>query len=105
MAATKVQPVACEKRRGKDRYVGEKQNQLRHGTPRRTVTTVAKSSSRPLCVSPAGYGCYVYRNAFFRYEGQWEGGVKQGRGRLSLGDGGYYEGEFSGGEMEGHGYR
>ncbi|KAG8505483.1 MORN repeat-containing protein 1, partial [Galemys pyrenaicus] len=51
------------------------------------------------------YGVYTHRNTFFRYEGQWKDGKKHGRGRLLLGDGGYYEGEFLRGEMTGTGRR
>ncbi len=81
---------------------------------------------------PAGYGAYTYDNKFFRYEGQWENGLKQGKqspvavigskpnaccyddtsvsvpsghGKLSMADGGYYEGTFREGEIEGHGLR
>ena len=31
--------------------------------------------------------------------------VTSGRGKLLLGDGGYYEGTFVNGEIEGHGYK
>ena len=27
----------------------------------------------------AGYGVYNYENKFFRYEGQWESGLKHGK--------------------------
>lgn len=52
-----------------------------------------------------GYGVYTYENQFFHYEGQWENGLKHGHGKLTLGDGGHYEGAFVRGEIEGHGYR
>ena len=52
-----------------------------------------------------GHGVYTYENQFFRYEGHWENGLKHGHGKLTLGDGGYYEGAFVRGEIEGHGYR
>ncbi|XP_037355418.1 MORN repeat-containing protein 1 [Talpa occidentalis] len=52
-----------------------------------------------------GYGAYTYRNAFFRYEGEWKEGKKHGRGKLLFKDGGYYEGEFLRGEITGEGRR
>ncbi|XP_029805816.1 MORN repeat-containing protein 1 isoform X2 [Suricata suricatta] len=52
-----------------------------------------------------GYGVYVYPNSFFRYEGEWKGGKKHGRGKLLFKDGGYYEGEFVDGEITGEGRR
>uniref|UniRef100_A0A8C9IYH2 MORN repeat containing 1 n=2 Tax=Panthera tigris TaxID=9694 RepID=A0A8C9IYH2_PANTA len=51
------------------------------------------------------YGVYVYPNSFFRYEGEWKGGKKHGRGKLLFKDGGYYEGEFTDGEITGEGCR
>ena len=39
-----------------------------------------------------GYGCYLYENKFFRYEGEWKQGIKQGNGRFTLGDGSVFEG-------------
>ncbi|XP_012589984.1 PREDICTED: MORN repeat-containing protein 1, partial [Condylura cristata] len=56
-------------------------------------------------VSSPGHGVYTYRNAFFRYEGEWRGGKKHGRGKLLLRDGSYYEGEFLRGEITGEGRR
>ncbi|EPY78939.1 hypothetical protein CB1_000980004 [Camelus ferus] len=53
----------------------------------------------------SGYGVYVYPNSFFRYEGEWKGGKKHGRGKLLFRDGGYYEGEFVDGEITGEGRR
>uniref|UniRef100_A0A2K6FG12 MORN repeat containing 1 n=1 Tax=Propithecus coquereli TaxID=379532 RepID=A0A2K6FG12_PROCO len=50
-----------------------------------------------------GYGVYVYPNSFFRYEGEWKGGKKHGRGKLLFKDGSYYEGEFVDGEITGEG--
>ncbi len=63
----------------------------------------------------------MYENKFFKYEGQWHNGHKHGErwsndkhtnyltltghGKLLLGDGGYYEGPFMNGEIEGRGYR
>ncbi|XP_077007659.1 MORN repeat-containing protein 1 isoform X2 [Tamandua tetradactyla] len=52
-----------------------------------------------------GYGLYVYRNSFFRYEGEWKGGKKHGHGKLLFKDGSYYEGEFVDGEIQGQGCR
>uniref|UniRef100_F6ZDX4 Uncharacterized protein n=1 Tax=Ciona intestinalis TaxID=7719 RepID=F6ZDX4_CIOIN len=52
-----------------------------------------------------GYGVYCYANKFFRYEGEWLKGKKHGHGKLLMGDGSYYEGEFKDGEIDGHGYR
>nr|XP_020729379.1 MORN repeat-containing protein 1 isoform X4 [Odocoileus virginianus texanus] len=50
-----------------------------------------------------GYGVYVYPNSFFRYEGEWRGGKKHGRGKLLFKDGSYYEGDFVDGEITGEG--
>ncbi|XP_054993776.1 MORN repeat-containing protein 1 isoform X2 [Sorex araneus] len=52
-----------------------------------------------------GYGVYVYPNSFFRYEGEWKGGKKHGRGKLLFRDGSYYEGDFQAGEISGEGRR
>uniref|UniRef100_A0AC11EVW5 MORN repeat containing 1 n=1 Tax=Ovis aries TaxID=9940 RepID=A0AC11EVW5_SHEEP len=52
-----------------------------------------------------GYGIYVYPNSFFRYEGEWRGGKKHGRGKLLFKDGSYYEGDFVDGEITGEGCR
>nr|XP_012631924.2 MORN repeat-containing protein 1 isoform X2 [Microcebus murinus] len=52
-----------------------------------------------------GFGVYVYPNSFFRYEGEWKGGKKHGRGKLLFKDGSYYEGEFVDGEIMGEGCR
>ncbi|XP_057406300.1 MORN repeat-containing protein 1 isoform X2 [Balaenoptera acutorostrata] len=52
-----------------------------------------------------GYGVYVYRNSFFRYEGEWRGSRKHGQGKLLFKDGSYYEGEFVDGEITGEGCR
>ncbi|KAG5202409.1 hypothetical protein JEQ12_003799 [Ovis aries] len=54
---------------------------------------------------PSGYGIYVYPNSFFRYEGEWRGGKKHGRGKLLFKDGSYYEGDFVDGEITGEGCR
>lgn len=73
--------IALEKRTV-DRYFGDRKEQRRHG-----------------------FGVYVYDNKFFKYQGQWENGSKHGHGRLTMNDGGFYEGTFVKGEIEGHGYR
>jgi len=52
-----------------------------------------------------GYGVYTYPNSFFRYEGEWSKGVKQGFGRFKMRDGSYYEGQFTDGEITGEGRR
>lgn len=49
-----------------------------------------------------GHGTYIYPNSYFSYEGQWVAGQKEGKGRLSIGEG-FYEGDFRGGEIEGSG--
>eukprot|EP00118_Oscarella_pearsei_P006682 m.30642 g.30642 ORF g.30642 m.30642 type:complete len:564 (+) comp31372_c0_seq1:46-1737(+) len=67
---------------GKNQYVGEKANGLRNG-----------------------YGVYIYSNTFFRYEGEWKDGKKHGHGKLVMGDGSYYEGNFRDGEICCHGFR
>lgn len=66
----------------KQRYQGETQNLLRNG-----------------------FGVYHYENEFFKYEGEWKDGLKHGHGKLTMRDGSFYEGEFSKGEIEGHGCR
>lgn len=69
----------------------------------------------------AGYGVYQYENKFYKYEGQWRNGFKHGKdginvaalcecaasghGKLVMKDGGFYEGTFENGEIEGHGYK
>ncbi|CAH1780105.1 unnamed protein product, partial [Owenia fusiformis] len=65
-----------------DQYIGETNKQIRNG-----------------------FGVYNYSNKFFRYEGEWQGGLKHGHGKLLLGDGSYYEGEFTEGEITGHGFK
>ncbi|XP_031421431.1 MORN repeat-containing protein 1 isoform X2 [Clupea harengus] len=77
MAAVKNKHVRLSKS-----YIGEVKNQTRHG-----------------------FGVYVYPNNFFRYEGEWKMGVKQGNGKVVMKDGSYYEGEFVNGEIEGNGVR
>ncbi|CAF0793589.1 unnamed protein product [Brachionus calyciflorus] len=52
-----------------------------------------------------GFGIYVYDNNFFRYEGEWKDGIKQGNGKFIMKDGSFYEGEFNNGEMTGKGYK
>ncbi|KAL8564625.1 hypothetical protein ACOMHN_032181 [Nucella lapillus] len=52
-----------------------------------------------------GYGVYVYENQYFRYEGEWKNGKKQGHGKLTMKDGTYYEGQFVNGEINGHGFK
>jgi len=52
-----------------------------------------------------GQGSYVYSNRFFRYDGAWENGRRQGHGVFTMGDGSRYEGEFVDGEIEGQGVR
>ncbi|KAI0236893.1 hypothetical protein LSAT2_012586 [Lamellibrachia satsuma] len=66
----------------RDAYIGEKRRQVRDG-----------------------FGVYTYENKFFRYEGEWKDGKKQGHGKLVMADGSYYEGEFDNGEIKGHGFR
>ncbi|CAG5135905.1 unnamed protein product [Candidula unifasciata] len=66
----------------REAYIGEKQNHLRDG-----------------------YGTYIYKNSFFRYEGQWLKGIKHGHGKLVMKDGTYYEGQFVKGEINGNGYK
>jgi len=52
-----------------------------------------------------GFGRCTFSNAFFKYGGNWRGGRMHGEGRLELGDGGFYEGEFAHGEICGSGMR
>ncbi|CAF0743087.1 unnamed protein product [Adineta steineri] len=53
----------------------------------------------------SGFGVYQYSNPFFRYEGTWHEGKKQGFGKLLFGDGSYYQGEFVDNEITGQGTR
>ncbi|XP_049631294.1 MORN repeat-containing protein 1 isoform X3 [Suncus etruscus] len=64
-----------------------------------------RRSERPGRPPRDGYGVYVYPNSFFRYEGEWKGGKKHGRGKLLSKDGSYYEGDFVAGEIVGEGRR
>lgn len=50
-----------------------------------------------------GYGTYTYESAGFEYTGEWENGVKQGKGILTLKDVFQYDGQFINDEMTGHG--
>ncbi|KAK3085756.1 hypothetical protein FSP39_008240, partial [Pinctada imbricata] len=52
-----------------------------------------------------GHGVYVYENKYFRYEGEWRNGLKDGQGRLLMTDGTYYAGQFKNGEIQGHGVK
>lgn len=52
-----------------------------------------------------GYGTYTYENSFFRFEGEWKEGLKNGFGKFKMRDGSYYEGEFNEGEINGTGTR
>lgn len=52
-----------------------------------------------------GFGIYQYDNKFFRYEGEWKNGIKNGQGKLIMKDGSYIEGEFKNGEIFGKGYK
>jgi len=52
-----------------------------------------------------GEGKYVYSNAFFTYEGQWENNLKHGHGKLLMWDESWYEGSFLNGEIAGEGKR
>lgn len=50
-----------------------------------------------------GRGVYTYSNAYFQYHGEWQNGVKHGKGVLLMRDGSKYEGDFEQGEMSGQG--
>ncbi|XP_065670993.1 MORN repeat-containing protein 1 isoform X3 [Hydra vulgaris] len=52
-----------------------------------------------------GIGVYSYMNSFFKYEGDWFQGVKQGCGTFVMRDGSYYKGCFLNGEIHGRGER
>eukprot|EP00892_Ulva_mutabilis_P004726 jgi/Ulvmu1/2625/UM014_0077.1 len=52
-----------------------------------------------------GHGAYNYANAAFRYEGEYFKGKKHGKGRLTLSDGSYFEGDFEHDEIVGLGVR
>ena len=52
-----------------------------------------------------GRGTYAYRNAFFKYTGEWSQGIKEGRGALEMRDGSVIEAEFRDGEITGEGVR
>ena len=58
----------------KDKYVGETKRQLRHGE----ANTFSPITQLRHYFLPSGYGVYKYDNKFFRYEGQWENGLKHG---------------------------
>ena len=47
----------------------------------------------------------MYKNKFFRYDGEWHKGKKEGIGKLSMADGSFYDGEFRDGEIFGKGVR
>lgn len=68
--------------KGAGSYIGETKRQLRDG-----------------------FGVYNYSNKFFRYEGEWSRGKKHGHGKLVMADGSFYEGQFTDGEIQGHGFR
>lgn len=53
----------------------------------------------PLTKLRHGKGTYQYPNKFFQYDGEWQNGVKQGKGVLYMRDGIKYEGEFDNGEI------
>jgi hypothetical protein len=71
---------------------------VQHAQPRYTGAVLASGLRH-------GRGSVVFENAFFSYVGDWESGEKHGKGRLALGDGGFYEGEFQRDEMTGRGER
>lgn len=50
-----------------------------------------------------GLGTYQYENQFFQYQGRFKQGIKEGKGKLIMGDGSIVEGEFINGELEGQG--
>ena len=52
-----------------------------------------------------GNGEYTYSNKCFKYEGQYENGMKHGKGIMHLPNGFSYEGDFKNGEMTGTGLR
>ena len=52
-----------------------------------------------------GNGEYTYSNKCFKYEGQYENGMKHGKGIMHLPNGSSYEGDFKNGEMTGTGLR
>ncbi|CAH8604329.1 unnamed protein product [Schistosoma mattheei] len=52
-----------------------------------------------------GMGTYLYKNGYYKYEGEWINGKRCGTGRFSMKDGSIYEGSFIDGEMCGNGRR
>jgi len=54
---------------------------------------------------PHGTGTYVFKNKFFKFQGDWVEGKKHGHGILFFKDGGSYEGEFRDDEIMGQGVR
>ncbi|XP_062611375.1 MORN repeat-containing protein 1-like isoform X3 [Saccostrea cucullata] len=73
--------------------------------PRRQISERREYNVNPFPKRTSGHGIYQYENKYFRYEGQWRGGIKHGQGKLQMADGSYYEGTFTNGEIDGKGTR
>ncbi|XP_061189942.1 MORN repeat-containing protein 1-like isoform X2 [Saccostrea echinata] len=73
--------------------------------PRRQISERREYTVNPFPKRASGHGIYQYENKYFRYEGQWRGGIKHGQGKLQMADGSYYEGTFTNGEIDGKGMR
>ena len=68
--------VMEESRSSLDRYTGETKGQVRHGKTILIHSSIFVSCKVFLLL---GKGVYIYENSFFKYEGQWNEGVKHGK--------------------------
>ncbi|VDP69673.1 unnamed protein product [Echinostoma caproni] len=50
-----------------------------------------------------GFGVYTYGHGYFQYVGEWQHGIKHGKGKLIMSDGSYFEGTFDQNEITGRG--
>lgn len=77
---------------------------FRKGSYKGQTKIVVTKSGEELLVRH-GEGTYVYPNQFYKYQGQWNNGVKHGQGVLQMRDGSSYEGSFIKGEVQGFGLK
>ncbi len=79
-------------------YTGPTVDRLRHGihiTPALPHSTLLGIDG----VQHAGKGTYEFANKFFKYEGEYERGLRHGHGCLRMADGSYYQGAFYRGQV------